>query len=122
MADSTRFAQATKEMEDRISQRMDNRFMELVTTLKETLTLSMKDTIQDLLTLSRGERSPGPSHDTMSRGPRTGSSYVLARGWHASTFPDSMAKMLTSGFINAKIIFSLTRLQRNSRYSCHLCI
>ena len=35
----------------------------------------------------------------------------VARGWHASTFPDSMAKMLISGFINAKIIFSLTRLR-----------
>ncbi|XP_068503692.1 uncharacterized protein [Phaseolus vulgaris] len=31
-----------------------------------------------------------------------------------------MAKMLTIGFINAKIIFSLTRFQRNSRYNWHL--
>ena len=46
----------------------------------------------------------------------------VARGWHTSTFPDSMVKMLTNGFIFAKIIFSLTRLHRNSRYSWHLCI
>jgi len=55
MANSTRSAQAAKEMEDRISQRMDNRLMELATTLQETLTLSMKDTMQELLTQPRGE-------------------------------------------------------------------
>jgi len=45
MEDSTHSAQAAKEMEDRISQRMDNRFLELANTLKETLTLYMKDTM-----------------------------------------------------------------------------
>jgi len=55
---------------------MDNRFMELANTLKETLTLSMKDTMQDLLTQSRGEGPPGLSNENMSRGPRMRSSYV----------------------------------------------
>ena len=76
MADSTRFAQAAKEMEDRISQRMDNKFRELANTLKETLTLSMKDTMQELLTQSFGEGTHGLSNDNMSRGPQTRSSYV----------------------------------------------
>jgi len=61
--------------------------MELATTLKETLTLSMKDTIQDLLTQSRGERSHGSSHDTMSHGPRTGSSYVCGTRLAHIDFP-----------------------------------
>ena len=63
-------------MEDRISQRMDNKFRELANTLKETLTLSMKDTMQELLTQPRGEGHHGLSNENMSRGPRTGSSYV----------------------------------------------
>jgi len=68
MADSTHFTQAAKEMEDRISQRMDNRFLELAYTLKETLTLSMKDTMQELLTQSRGEGPHGLSNDNMGFG------------------------------------------------------
>jgi len=76
MTNSTCYAQAVKEIEDRISQRMDNRLMELVTTLQETLTLSMKDTMQELLTQSFGEGTHGLSNDNMSRGPQTGSSYV----------------------------------------------
>ena len=68
MVDSTRSAQAAKEMQDRISQRMDTRFLELANTLKETLTLSMKDTMQELLTQSRGEWPHGLSNGNMGFG------------------------------------------------------
>jgi len=47
MAEATRSSQAVKEMEERISARMDSHFMELAASLQQTLTLSLKETMQE---------------------------------------------------------------------------
>jgi len=47
----------------------------------------MKDTMQELLTQSRGEGPPGLSNDNMSCGPRTGSSYVCGTRLARIEFP-----------------------------------
>jgi len=49
MVEATKSAQAIKKMEERISSRMDSRFMELAAFLQQTLTLSSKETLQYLV-------------------------------------------------------------------------
>jgi len=54
MADATRFAQAMKDMEERLSTRMDSRFIELATCLKETI----QDLVKQSIDAKRFNMSP----------------------------------------------------------------
>ncbi|KAJ1407426.1 Retrotransposon gag domain [Sesbania bispinosa] len=61
MAEATRNAQAMKEMEERLSSRLDNRLAELAGTMQRTISESLKKTMDDLLQ-QHLHGSPGMHH------------------------------------------------------------